>query len=478
MNAQMPAEVSGEALNRAWMAVLALCLLVRLLTLPLIPLTDHTEARYAEIARLMLVSGDWINPHIRPDEVFWAKPPLSTWGQALSMALLGVNELAARLPAWLWSLASLAALSWMLRPSLEGRDRWVALVALSLCPLFFVSAGAVMTDAALGATVLWVQAAWWRACRPDQRGAGPGRMLALALALALLTKGPAAAVLALLPVLVHAGWRGHGAVLSKILRDPWAWLLVLVVAVPWYVVAEWRSPGFLRYFLLGEHVMRFIDPGWKGDRYGFAHEQALGVVWLFAVLGALPAVLAALLAGISLGQRKGWRALAQRVRGRLGDDLAAYAVCIALAPLLLFSASRNLIWTYAMTALPGLVLLCVALPDLRRLVWVWSAASVAVLYAVIFSFWLPRAGETHSDRAIWRAFAQDCAAQACSLQYDSMPPYSAYFYSAGLLYREPANVPGSKRYSVRARQHAVIAPAQALACNLEHCLFRDNPAKP
>nr|WP_316639275.1 phospholipid carrier-dependent glycosyltransferase [uncultured Roseateles sp.] len=478
MNVPTTAGARGDGLNRGWIAVLVLCLVVRLLTLPTIPLTDHTEARYAEIARLMLTLSDWVNPHITPDEVFWAKPPLSTWGQALSMALLGVNEWAARLPAWLWSLSSLAALAWMLRRSLEARERLVALVLLSLCPLFFVSAGAVMTDATLGATVLWVQAAWWRASRPGERSTGPGRVLAVALALALLTKGPAAAVLALLPVLAHAAWRGHGAALRRVLRDPWAWLLVLGLAVPWYVVAEWRSPGFLSYFLLGEHVMRFIDPGWKGDRYGFAHEQALGMVWLFALLAALPAVLAAAVAGLSLWRRQGLRALPERVRRVLGDDLAAYALCVALAPLLLFSASRNLIWTYAMTALPGLVLLGIGLPDLRRRTWAWGSAVVVVVYALLFSIWLPRAGEAHSDRALWQAYARDCGARACSLHYDDKPPYSAYFYSAGALYLAQADAPGSQRYAVRSHGQAGGDPRQALACNLEHCLFRDNPVQP
>jgi hypothetical protein len=44
-----------------------------------IPLLDKTEARYAEIARIMWDTNQWIMPQIDYGIPFWAKPPLSTW---------------------------------------------------------------------------------------------------------------------------------------------------------------------------------------------------------------------------------------------------------------------------------------------------------------------------------------------------------------------------------------------------------------
>ncbi|MGS0757968.1 ArnT family glycosyltransferase, partial [Roseateles sp. GG27B] len=84
---------------RPWLWVLGLTALLRLLSLDAVPLTDHTEARYAEIARLMVFLGDWLSPHVTPTDVFWAKPPLATWGQALALQGIGVSAWAARLPA-------------------------------------------------------------------------------------------------------------------------------------------------------------------------------------------------------------------------------------------------------------------------------------------------------------------------------------------------------------------------------------------
>ena len=63
-----------------------------------VPLMDKTEARYAEIARIMEETNNWITPQIDYGVPFWAKPPLSTWLSALSIKTFGVNEFAVRFP--------------------------------------------------------------------------------------------------------------------------------------------------------------------------------------------------------------------------------------------------------------------------------------------------------------------------------------------------------------------------------------------
>jgi 4-amino-4-deoxy-L-arabinose transferase-like glycosyltransferase len=478
--------------HRPWLWVLGLTALLRLLSLDAVPLTDHTEARYAEIARLMVVLGDWLSPHVTPTEVFWAKPPLATWGQALALQLFGVSAWAARLPALLWSVGALGALAWMLAGTLSRLQVCVALVLLALSPLFFVSAGAAMTDATLSATVLWVHAAWWRALQTEGAArARAGRLLAFGLALALLTKGPAAAVLALLPVLVHATWRRHWPIVATVLRDPWSWLVCLGVALPWYVLAELKTPGFLNYFVLGEHVMRFIQPGWQGDRYGFAHAQPLGMIWLFTALAALPVLLLLLLRGLWLllqrlvGRR---RSTAHQPGGQAAKnagtaevtgnaELRAFALCIALVPLLLFTFAHNLIWTYAMTALPGVAILTLCcLPPAalaRTRSWVLALALLTV-FAWAYFFKLPGIGAENSELTLIQAYERACAGQDCGLRYQDKPPYSAYFYTAGRLYVGMPGAIGSPSFTVRPFSEAAKMSGSALLCNKRNCLFRDD----
>lgn len=92
--------------ERTLLWILISILLLRLLGLGAYPLMDTSEARYAEMARKMVELNDWITPMFDYGVPFWGKPPLSFWTQAASMKLFGINEFAARFPAWLLHLAS------------------------------------------------------------------------------------------------------------------------------------------------------------------------------------------------------------------------------------------------------------------------------------------------------------------------------------------------------------------------------------
>ena len=91
------------------------------------PLTDPTEARYAEIARKMLETGQWVMPQFDYGVPFWGKPPLSTWLSAASMGAFGVNEFAARLPSLLLMLGCGVLVYALARVARPARHR--ALVA-------------------------------------------------------------------------------------------------------------------------------------------------------------------------------------------------------------------------------------------------------------------------------------------------------------------------------------------------------------
>lgn len=53
------------------------------------------EGRYASIALEMLQSGDWLSPHLN-GFLYFEKPILQYWMGALSFAVFGVNDFAAR----------------------------------------------------------------------------------------------------------------------------------------------------------------------------------------------------------------------------------------------------------------------------------------------------------------------------------------------------------------------------------------------
>ena len=84
-------------LNRTAILLLILALaLIWFVPLGWRHLLPSDEGRYAEMAREMLVTGDWITPRLNGIKYF-EKPPLQTWMNALTFELFGLGEWQARL---------------------------------------------------------------------------------------------------------------------------------------------------------------------------------------------------------------------------------------------------------------------------------------------------------------------------------------------------------------------------------------------
>ena len=324
------------------MAAVAIIGVARLLTLGLYPLADNTESRYAEIGRVMAAGGDWITPRLTDGRPFWAKPPLSTWLTAGSLKLFGVNEFAARLPYFL--LAALVVwLTFALAKKTLGRGvAWLAAAVLCTSALTFVASGAVMTDLAMVVgTTLAMVGFWLRAERRWALAAFAG------VGIALLGKGPVGVVLLGVPLVAFLLWSRSAKPLKEL---PWLGgvLLALGIAAPWYAVAERNTPGFLNYFIVGEHISRFVNPGWKGDLYGTAHVQPKGMIWLYALGDMAPWSFVALT--LAVRQR-------ERLKAALSEPYVRYLVCWALTPLVFFTLAGNILYTYVLPGLPAFAIL-------------------------------------------------------------------------------------------------------------------------
>jgi 4-amino-4-deoxy-L-arabinose transferase-like glycosyltransferase len=84
-------------MRRDYLILSGLALLFFVPCLGGVHLFDWDEINFAECAREMLVTGEWMRPQI-DFEPFWEKPPLFFWMQAASMKAFGISEFAARFP--------------------------------------------------------------------------------------------------------------------------------------------------------------------------------------------------------------------------------------------------------------------------------------------------------------------------------------------------------------------------------------------
>jgi 4-amino-4-deoxy-L-arabinose transferase-like glycosyltransferase len=415
------------------LVLLALSLLIglasRLWMSSVMPLADTTEARYGEIVRVGLAHDFWLMPHASVNEPFFAKPPASTWLSMLAAKAFGMTEWALRLPYMLLMLA-VAAISARLAMR-ESANRpfagwWSASVVL-LCPLGWVMAGAVMTDAVHLLAVVVAMAGATAVVSGDERARKAGRYVFwAALGAGALAKGLATIALALLPVAAYGVVTRRPFAVARKFISPAPILLAALIALPWYIAAERAYPGFLGYFIVGEHFQRFLVPGWQGDRYGSAHREVLGTIWLFAAVSIGPWLIALVAVLV-----RWFRSPAQAVAEAAPTD-ARWWACWILAPLLLFTFSRNIIWTYAATALPALgIWLAVSL---ARVPWHRTAAAITLLWAVALAFIAPYVARNVTEKSARTLLSQVPAIDpqyALPLVVPHGYRFSGAFYSQG-----------------------------------------------
>src|ERR1700730_687429 len=108
-------------------------------------LWEPDEARYAEIAREMLATGNFIVPHLNYVP-YIEKPPLLYWMTSLAFHFLGTNEFAARLVPALSALGGVAVTYWFGRRAFDHRRGLLAAAILITSPLYAVMAQVLITD--------------------------------------------------------------------------------------------------------------------------------------------------------------------------------------------------------------------------------------------------------------------------------------------------------------------------------------------
>jgi 4-amino-4-deoxy-L-arabinose transferase-like glycosyltransferase len=349
--------LSNSFRNKRVLLVLVLSLVTLFSFLGTPGLKEPDEGRYAEIAREMAVSNDWLIPHLNGFEHF-QKPPFLYWATAASLKLFGINEWAARLPAALSALGVVLLTFWIGSWLFDPRTSLLATLVMLSSFEFFALGRTLNTDMAL---TFWTTATTAFFLRWTITPEAPRWewLYFASMGMAFLTKGPIALLVPLSVILiVHIHARSIGAPL------PTRWfrgaLVTLAIGLSWFLAVVAVHPELVRYFLGFELLQRTI-----GSARG--REQPFWFYFLVLLIGLFPWSLFVPFAFVS--RCKSW-SLNKIQRA----DLALYAWI--LVPLIILTIVRSKLPTYVLPLFPAFALL---IAD-----WIGSQTSTRTVRRIVF----------------------------------------------------------------------------------------------
>ncbi|OEU49695.1 MAG: hypothetical protein BA861_10145, partial [Desulfobacterales bacterium S3730MH5] len=325
-------------MKKASLSVIALFLLLYIVPLGVRPIVIPDECRYAEIAREMISSGDWVVPHLNGLRYF-EKPVLGYWLNAVSMTLLGENAFGLRFPSAMAVGISALMIFMLVRRFTGGNSTGIlaATVFLTCLEVFGVGTFCVL-DSVLSMFVTAAMVAFFFAYMEDtpRKKVGLLALVGVFCGLAFLTKGFIAFAVPVVAVLPFMIWEGRW---KELFRIPWVPIVfAALVVLPWSALIHLREPDFWHYFFWTEHVKRFMS-----DQPQHPHP-----FWYYIpvlVGGALPWTV--LFPSVISGVRN----------TRLKAPLIRFAVCWFLLPFVFFSLSHGKIGTYILPCFPPLAIL-------------------------------------------------------------------------------------------------------------------------
>ena len=303
---------TAQTRRRTWTWVLLAVLCAAFIYLPTLftpNLMDDTDAVNAQIPRNMLSSGDWVTARL-DGVAFLEKSPLLYWMSAVSYAIFGEYDWAARIPVVLSILTIVALIFYMGKWAVGVREGGFAALAFGTGIGLFLFTNILIPDIILTGSIALALWAMLRALDEDEpRAALWAHTMAASMAVGVLAKG---VVALLFPVAIGCvflaltgHWR-HGRAWQR-LRPLTGALIILLITAPWFVLATLRNPpyfdfsmdsgpgkyrGFFWFYFFNEHILRFLNLRWPRDydtvpRHLF---WGLHLLWFFPWSAYLPGV--------------------------------------------------------------------------------------------------------------------------------------------------------------------------------------------
>lgn len=247
-------------------------------------LVPTDEGRYAEMAREMVATQDWITTRLNGIKYF-EKPPLQTWMNAITFELFGLGEWQARLWTGLCGLLGIGLAAYTGTRVFNGRVGFYAALVLA-SSFFWAGMGHINTlDMGLSGMMTIALCALLMAQRNGVSREGQRNWMLLCwagMALAVLSKGLIGIVLPGAVLVLYCIFARDWAIWKR-LHLVKGLLLFFAICTPWFVAVSLHNPEFPQFFFIHEHFQRFTTKihSRTGPWYYFIPILVLGIIpWL------------------------------------------------------------------------------------------------------------------------------------------------------------------------------------------------------
>jgi 4-amino-4-deoxy-L-arabinose transferase-like glycosyltransferase len=277
--------------KKVFWSLLAAFVIVWLYVLGVRTLVPPDEGRYAEMAREMLLTGDWITTRLNGIKYF-EKPPLQTWMNAASFAVFGLGEWQARLWTGLCGLGGVLLTGHAANRVFGQRAGFYAALALG-SSLFWVASGQIdsldMSLSGMMTITLCALLLGQRDGATPQENRNWMLVCWAGMALAVLAKGLIGVVLPGAVLVLYSAFSRDLAIWTRLHLGK-GLVLLFAIATPWFVLVGLKNPEQPYFFFVHEHWERFFlkTHHREGPWWYFFMMLAPGIVpWL----GLLPQAL-------------------------------------------------------------------------------------------------------------------------------------------------------------------------------------------
>lgn len=421
------------------------------------PLTEPDEGRNAEVAREMLVTGDWCTPHLNYERKL-NKPVLLFWASAFSMKLGGADEGAARFPSAAAAAAGVLAVYFLGRRMFGERAGLLSGLVLASSPIYIAFSRIVIFDMLLAVFITFAMLFFYLGL--TEPGQGPRRFCHLlcytSMALAVLVKGPIGLVIPLAVIGLYLLLTGSLGRFREMEIVP-GMVLMLVIASPWYVMMSIRNPEFPRYFFITEHIVRYTTDAFSRIK-PFWYYLPVVIAGIFPWVFFLPSAIKTSLKNI-------------RERGAKKSPLL-FLLLWAATVFLFFSFSRSKLAGYILPLFPALALMIGEFWDERllkkkyRLFPIMFAVALFIFAAGLWAlnYYAPqRSSRIFADRVLTERRPGDLV-----VAYETFPT-SFLFYM-----REPVPIVADSRSFIPGnfRENGQSGRTGSIPSTIKHAEFR------